>query len=97
MNLTPLHDNLVVKPRDSEEKSPGGIVLPDASKEKLHIGDVIAAGPGRRTADGTLIETTVKPKQAVAWGKFDGQALRLDGVDLIVISESQIFGIIEGL
>lgn len=95
MNLKPLHDRVVIKPLDAVRTSAGGIVIPDAAQEKPATGQVLAVGPGRRTQNGTLVETTVKPGDQVLFGKFTGQTITVDGQDLTVLKEEEIFAIVE--
>lgn len=95
MNLNPLHDRVVIKPVEAERTSAGGIVIPDNAQEKPTTGQVLAVGPGRRTQDGTLIATTVKPGDQVMYSKFTGQTITVDGQDLTVLKEEEIFAIVE--
>ena len=96
MNFRPLHDRVVVKRVDSEEKSKGGIIIPDTAKEKPQEGQVIAVGPGARDESGKIIPLDVKSGDRVLFGKWSGTEVRIDGEDLLIMKESDIMGIIEG-
>ncbi len=97
MTFRPLHDRVVVRRLDQEEKSAGGIIIPDTAKEKPMQGEVIAVGPGVRGDDGKLHTLDVKPGDQVLFGKWSGTEVRLDGEDLLIMKESDIFAIIEGV
>ena len=97
MTFRPLHDRVVVRRLDQEEKSAGGIIIPDTAKEKPMQGEVIAVGPGVRGEDGKLHALDVKPGDQVLFGKWSGTEVRLDGEDLLIMKESDIFAIIEGV
>ena len=92
----PLHDRVVVKRIDAEEKSKGGIIIPDTAKEKPSQGQVIAVGPGGRDESGKVITPDVKAGDKVLFGKWSGTEVVLDGEDLLIMKESDIMGIIEG-
>ena len=92
----PLHDRVVVKRIDAEEKSKGGIIIPDTVKEKPSQGQVIAVGPGGRDEAGKIIPPDVKTGDKVLFGKWSGTEVVLDGEDLLIMKESDIMGIIEG-
>jgi chaperonin GroES len=96
MHFRPLHDRVVVRRVESEEKTAGGIIIPDTAKEKPQEGEVIAVGPGARGEDGTLHPLDVKAGDRVLFGKWSGTEVTLDGEDLIIMKESDIMGIIEG-
>ena len=96
MQFRPLHDRVVVRRIESEEKSSGGIIIPDTAKEKPQEGEVIAVGPGARGEDGTLHPLDVKAGDRVLFGKWSGTEVKLDGEELIIMKESDIMGIIEG-
>jgi chaperonin GroES len=96
MHFRPLHDRVVVRRLESEEKSAGGIIIPDTAKEKPQEGEVIAAGPGARGEDGKLYPLDVKAGDRVLFGKWSGTEVKLDGEELIIMKESDIMGIIEG-
>ncbi|HZC16812.1 MAG TPA: co-chaperone GroES [Caulobacteraceae bacterium] len=96
MHFRPLHDRVVVRRIESEEKTTGGIIIPDTAKEKPQEGEVIAVGPGARGEDGTLHPLDVKAGDRVLFGKWSGTEVKLDGEELIIMKESDIMGIIEG-
>ena len=95
MNIRPLHDRVIVKRRPSERTTDSGIVIPDAAAEKPDQGEIVAAGPGKRDDGGKLIEMDVKVGQRVLFGKYSGQAIKVDGEELLVMREEDIMGIIE--
>ncbi len=90
----PLHDRVVVRRVDSEEKTAGGIIIPDTAKEKPQEGEVIAVGPGGRDDNGKLVTLDVKKGDRVLFGKWSGTEVKLDGEDLLIMKESDIMGII---
>jgi chaperonin GroES len=90
----PLHDRVVVKRIDAEEKSAGGIIIPDTAKEKPQQGEVVAAGPGGRDESGNLIALEVKSGDRVLFGKWSGTEVKLDGEELLIMKESDIMGIL---
>ena len=92
----PLHDRVVVKRIDAEEKSKGGIIIPDTAKEKPSQGQVVAVGPGGRDESGKVITPDVKAGDKVLFGKWSGTEVVLDGEDLLIMKESDIMGVIEG-
>ena len=96
MNFRPLHDRVVVKRVDSEEKTKGGIIIPDTAKEKPQEGEVIAVGPGARDEAGKIVPLDVKKGDRILFGKWSGTEIKLDGDDLLIMKESDIMGIIEG-
>ncbi|HUC68885.1 MAG TPA: co-chaperone GroES [Stellaceae bacterium] len=96
MQFRPLHDRVVVRRIESEEKTSGGIIIPDTAKEKPQEGEVIAVGPGARGDDGKLHPLDVKAGDRVLFGKWSGTEVKLDGEELIIMKESDIMGIIEG-
>ncbi len=96
MNFRPLHDRVVVRRIEAEEKTKGGIIIPDTAKEKPQEGEVIAVGPGARDETGKLQPLDVKPGQRVLFGKWSGTEVRIDGEDLLIMKESDILGVIEG-
>jgi chaperonin GroES len=96
MRFRPLHDRVVVRRIDAEEKTKGGIIIPDTAKEKPQEGEVIAVGPGARDETGKLQPLDVKPGQRVLFGKWSGTEVRIDGEDLLIMKESDIMGVIEG-
>src|ERR1700716_337866 len=92
----PLHDRVVVKRLDAEEKTAGGIIIPDTAKEKPMEGEVIAAGPGARNEAGALVPLDVKAGDRILFGKWSGTEVKLDGVEYLIMKESDIMGIVEG-
>jgi chaperonin GroES len=94
MAFRPLHDRVVVRRVDSEEKSAGGIIIPDTAKEKPSEGIIEAVGPGARDEDGDLIPLDVKVGDRVLFGKWSGTEVKLDGKDLLIMKESDIMGIV---
>jgi chaperonin GroES len=94
MKFRPLHDRVVIKRVEEEEKSKGGIIIPDTAKEKPMEGEVVAAGPGARGEDGTIQPLDVKTGDRVLFGKWSGTEVKLDGEDLIIMKESDIMGVI---
>jgi chaperonin GroES len=94
MSFRPLHDRVVVKRLDAEEKTAGGIIIPDTAKEKPMEGEVIAAGPGARNEAGALVPLDVKTGDRILFGKWSGTEVKLDGQDLLIMKESDIMGII---
>ena len=96
MKFRPLHDRVVVRRLDAEEKTAGGIISPDTAKEKPQEGEVIAAGPGARNEQGQIVALDVKAGDRVLFGKWSGTEVKIDGEDLLIMKESDIMGIIEG-
>ena len=94
MSFRPLHDRVVVRRLDAEEKTAGGIIIPDTAKEKPMEGKVIAAGPGARNEAGALVPLDVKAGDRILFGKWSGTEVKLDGEDLLIMKESDIMGII---
>ena len=95
MQFRPLHDRVLVRRVESEERTKGGILIPDTAKEKPMEGEVVAAGPGARGDDGKLQPMDVKAGDRVLFGKWSGTEVKLDGEELIIMKESDIMGIIE--
>ncbi len=95
MNFRPLHDRVVVRRVEGEEKTKGGIIIPDTAKEKPQEGKVIAVGKGARGDDGKLIAPEVKKGDRILFGKWSGTEVKIDGQDLLIMKESDIMGIIE--
>ena len=95
MAFRPLHDRVVIRRIEAEEKTKGGIIIPDTAKEKPMEGEVIAVGPGARGEDGKIHALDVKAGDRVLFGKWSGTEVKLDGEDLIIMKESDIMGIIE--
>ena len=96
MSFRPLHDRVVVRRVDSEEKTAGGIIIPDTAKEKPMEGEVVAVGPGARDDKGKVQPLDVKAGDRVLFGKWSGTEIKLDGQDLLIMKESDIMGVIEG-
>ena len=96
MALRPLRDKVVVKPSDADEKSAGGIFLPDAAKKKPQEGTVIAVGSGRLLDDGTVKPLSVTVGDKVVYSKYGGTDVKMDGSDYVLLDEDQIFAILEG-
>jgi chaperonin GroES len=94
MKFRPLHDRVVVRRIEAEEKSAGGIIIPDTAKEKPSQGEVIAVGPGGRDESGKLIPIDVKEGDRVLFGKWSGNEVKIDGEELLIMKESDIMGII---
>lgn len=94
MNFKPLHDRIAIKPHTEEEKTSGGIIIPDTAKEKPMRGEVVAVGSGVRDQGGNLVPLEVKVGDVVIYGKWGGTEIKVDGNDLIIMKESDIIGII---
>ena len=95
MKFRPLHDRVLVRRVAEEEKSAGGIIIPDTAREKPMQGEIVAAGPGARREDGTLVPLDVKAGDTVLFGKWSGTEVKIDGEDLLIMKESDILGIVE--
>jgi chaperonin GroES len=95
MKFRPLHDRVVVRRITAEEKTVGGIIIPDTAKEKPMEGEVIAAGPGARNEQGQLVALDVKTGDRILFGKWSGTEVKIDGEELLIMKESDIMGIIE--
>jgi chaperonin GroES len=95
MQFRPLHDRVVVRRVDAEEKTAGGIIIPDTAKEKPQQGEIIAAGPGARDESGKLQPLDVKVGDRVLFGKWSGTEVRMDGEDLLIMKESDVMGVLE--
>jgi chaperonin GroES len=96
MKFKPLHDRVVVRRVESEQKTAGGIIIPDTAKEKPMEGEVVAVGPGARGEDGKLQPMGVKPGERILFGKWSGTEVKLEGEELLIMKESDIMGVIEG-
>ena len=96
MKFRPLHDRVVVRRLKQDEKTAGGIIIPDTAQEKPMEGEIIAAGPGARNEDGKLVPLDVKVGDRVLFGKWSGTEVKIDGEELMIMKESDIMGIIEG-
>ena len=94
MKFRPLHDRVVVKRIDAEEKTAGGIIIPDTAKEKPQQGEVIAVGSGARGEDGKVVALDVKVGDRVLFGKWSGTEVKIDGEELLIMKESDIMGIV---
>jgi chaperonin GroES len=95
MKFRPLHDRVLVRRIDAEEKTAGGIIIPDTAKEKPMEGEVVAVGPGARNEKGELFPLDVKAGDRILFGKWSGSEVRMDGQDLLIMKESDIMGIVE--
>ncbi len=94
MKFRPLHDRVVVRRLESEEKTKGGIIIPDTAKEKPQEGEVVAVGPGARNDKGELVELDVKAGDKILFGKWSGTEVKIDGQDLLIMKESDIMGVV---
>ncbi|MDG1115899.1 MAG: co-chaperone GroES [Flavimaricola sp.] len=94
MAFTPLHDRVLVRRVEGDEKTKGGLIIPDSAKEKPAEGEIVACGEGARKDSGELIPMGVKPGQTVLFGKWSGTEVKIDGEDLLIMKESDILGII---
>ena len=95
MKFRPLHDRVVVKRIDAEEKTAGGIIIPDSAKEKPSQGEITAVGPGGRDEAGKLIPIDLKVGDRVLFGKYSGQTVKVDGDELLVMKEDDLFAVVE--
>jgi len=95
MKFRPLHDRIVVRRIEAEEKTAGGIIIPDTAKEKPQEGEVVAVGPGARDESGQIQPLDVKAGDRILFGKWSGTEIRLDGEELLIMKESDVMGIIE--
>ncbi|CAN1722569.1 cochaperonin GroES [Hyphomicrobium sp. 1Nfss2.1] len=96
MKFRPLHDRVVVRRVEEDTKTAGGIIIPDTAKEKPIQGEVMAVGPGARDETGKVNPLDVKPGDRVLFGKWSGTEVKIDGEDLVIMKESDIFGVLEG-
>ncbi|WP_374307048.1 co-chaperone GroES [Methylocella sp.] len=94
MAFRPLHDRVVVKRLDSEEKTKGGIIIPDTAKEKPQEGEIVAVGPGARDEKGNVTPLDVKAGDKILFGKWSGTEVKIDGQDLLIMKESDILGVV---
>ena len=94
LNIKPLGDRIVVKPMEAEEKTKGGIILPDTVKEKPVEGTIVAAGPGRKSDDGKTVEMEVKVGEKILYGKYSGTEVTIEGEEYLIMRESDIFAIV---
>src|SRR3546814_4738303 len=97
MALRPLHDRVIVKRLDNERKTASGIVIPDSAAEKPDQGEVVAVGPGKKTEDGKVLPVDLKAGDKVLFGKYAGQAVKVDGEELLVIREEEMLAVIQYL
>ncbi len=95
MNITPLHDRVIVKPSTPEETTKGGIIIPDTAKEKPQQGEIIAVGQGKTTEEGKLVPMQVKVGDVVLYGKYSGTEFTIDGEELLMMRESDVFAIVK--
>jgi chaperonin GroES len=95
MSFRPLHDRLLVRRVEQDEKTAGGIIIPDTAKEKPMEGEVIAAGNGARTEDGKIIPMDVKVGDRILFGKWSGTEVKIDGEELLIIKETDVMGVVE--
>ena len=93
MKFRPLHDRVLIKVLDSEEKTKGGIIIPDTAKEKPQEGEIVAVGPGGKTEDGKIIKMDVKVGDRVLFGKWSGTEVKIDGKEYSIMKESDIMGV----
>jgi chaperonin GroES len=96
MKFRPLHDRVVIRRIEGEEKTKGGIIIPDTAKEKPQEGEVIAVGPGGRDDSGKLVPLDVKAGDRILFGKWSGTEVKIDGEELLIMKESDVMGVIEG-
>ena len=96
MKFRPLHDRAVIRRLSAEEKTVGGIIIPDTAQEKPMEGEVVAAGPGARNEQGQIVALEVKAGDRILFGKWSGTEVKLDGEELLIMKESDIMGIVEG-
>jgi chaperonin GroES len=97
MHFRPLHDRVVVRRIEAEEKTAGGIIIPDTAKEKPQEGEVVAVGPGARDDAGKLVELTVRTGDRILFGKWSGTEVKIDGEELLIMKESDILGILDNV
>ena len=95
MHFRPVHDRVVVRRIEAEEKTSGGIIIPDTAREKPQEGEIVAVGPGARDDTGRLVELSVKAGDRVLFGKWSGTEVKIDGEDLLIMKESDILGVVE--
>jgi chaperonin GroES len=96
MKFRPLHDRVVVRRLDAEEKTSGGIIIPDTAKEKPMEGEVVAVGPGARNEQGQIVPLEVKAGDRILFGKWSGTEVKIDSEELLIMKETDIMGIVEG-
>jgi chaperonin GroES len=96
MKFRPLHDRVVVRRIESEDRTAGGIIIPDTAKEKPQEGEIVAVGPGARDEAGKLVPLDVKAGDRILFGKWSGTEVKIDGEELLIMKESDVMGIVEG-
>src|SRR5580704_254915 len=96
MKFRPLHDRVVVRRLEGDEKTAGGIIIPDTAKEKPQEGEIVAVGPGARDEQGKIVALDVKSGDRILFGKWSGTEVKIDGEELLIMKESDIMGVIEG-
>jgi chaperonin GroES len=94
MKVKPLEDRVIVKPLDAEQKTAGGIIIPDNAKEKPSKGEVVAVGPGKYSDKGAKIEMTLKKGDTILYGKYSGTEVKIDGADYLILRESDVLAVI---
>ncbi|KAA0211719.1 MAG: co-chaperone GroES [Ignavibacteriaceae bacterium] len=94
MNIKPLHDRVLIKPMEAEEKTASGIIIPDTAKEKPMKGEIVALGDGKQTDDGKLVPLTVKVGDKVLYGKYSGTEITIEGDEYLIMRESDVYAII---
>lgn len=97
MKFRPLHDRVVVRRLEEETKTAGGIIIPETAQEKPSQGEILAVGPGARNEDGKIVALDVKIGDRVIFGKWSGTEVKIDGQDLLIMKESDIMGVVEGV
>ncbi len=95
MKFRPLHDRIVVRRLESEEKTKGGIIIPDTAKEKPQEGEVVAVGPGARNEQGQVVALDVKAGDRILFGKWSGTEIKIDGEDFLIMKETDVMGVVE--
>ena len=97
MKFRPLHDRVVVRRIEEDERTKGGIIIPDTAKEKPQQGEIVAVGPGARDEKGQVVALDVKPGDRVLFGKWSGTEVKIDGEELLIMKESDVLGVLEGV
>lgn len=95
MHFRPLHDRVLVRRLDAEEKTAGGIIIPDTAKEKPQQGEIVVTGPGARNEQGQLVQLDVKPGDLVLFGKWSGTEVKIDGEEFLIMKESDLLGVVD--
>lgn len=95
MKFRPLHDRILVERVESEERTKGGIILPDSAKEKPQQGKIIAVGSGRRTEDGKVIPLELKEGDTILFGKYSGSEIKIEGIEYLIMKEDDVLGLVE--